>query len=63
MPADPVVCLTCRKRVCVARGVCERCYGRHRLAVRSGKTTWAELEAAGLVLPAQPRGKGLRKWM
>ena len=59
---DPVVCLTCRKRVCVTRGCCERCYGRHRRAVARGKKTWAELEAAGLTLPVQPPGKGWRKW-
>ena len=48
--------------VCVTRGCCERCYGRHRRAVARGKKTWAELEAAGLTLPVQPPGKGWRKW-
>jgi hypothetical protein len=57
----PVSCLTCRERVARTRGVCPRCYTRHKLAVARGETTWAALEAAGLVLPAQP-GRGWRDW-
>jgi hypothetical protein len=56
MPPGPVVCLTCRQRVAYQRGICELCRRRHSRAVRAGKTTWAELEAAGLALPAQRRG-------
>jgi hypothetical protein len=53
----PLSCLTCRQRVVDRRGCCPRCYQRHRLAVADGETTWQALEAAGLVLPPQPKGK------
>lgn len=33
------------------RGVCVKCYDHYRNLVRDGETTWADLEAAGLVLP------------
>jgi hypothetical protein len=49
--APPLGCLTCRQRVATSRGCCERCYGRHRLAVAQGRATWADLEARGLVAP------------
>ena len=62
MDANPVGCLTCHERVARLRGICTRCHTRHRKAVRVGNTTWAALEAAGLVLPAQPVGAGWRHW-
>lgn len=48
-------CLTCGKRVPMFRGMCRSCYNAARRDVRSGLTTWARLEAAGLALPAQTR--------
>jgi hypothetical protein len=62
MPADSIVCLTCRERAAATRGCCNRCYERHRSAVRAGKTTWAALEAEGLALPAVPRGRAWRRY-
>jgi hypothetical protein len=56
----PLSCLTCHERLAHIRGVCLRCYTRHRAAVRAGKTTWAELVAAGLALAAQPVGRAWR---
>jgi hypothetical protein len=53
----PLSCMTCRQRAACFRGVCPRCYRRYRHAVVGGKTTWQALEAAGLVLPPQPKGK------
>lgn len=35
------------------RGCCALCYGRHKTQVRRKKTTWAELEQAGKILPAK----------
>jgi len=35
------------------RGVCIRCYRSAERAVQKKKTTWEELEALGLVLPAR----------
>jgi hypothetical protein len=58
----PLSCLTCRERVAYRRGVCPRCYSRHKLAVAGGKATWAALEAAGLVLSAHQHGKVWRYW-
>jgi hypothetical protein len=60
MPSGPVSCLACRERVAHLRGVCARCYIRHKNAVAAGKTTWAALVAEGLVLPTQQRGRGWR---
>ena len=62
LDANPVGCLACQERVARTRGCCTRCYTRHQKAVAQGKTTWARLEAAGLVLPAQPVGRGWRHW-
>jgi hypothetical protein len=62
MPNTPLYCLTCRARLARSRGNCPRCYTRHKKAVARGKTTWAALEAAGLVLPARPQGEGWRHW-
>ena len=47
-------CLTCHQRPPVCRGCCPRCIKRHQTAVTKGETTWAELEAKGLALPAKP---------
>jgi hypothetical protein len=58
----PLSCLTCRKRVAHLRGVCARCYTRHKNAVAAGKTTWSALVAAGLVLPTQQTGRDWRDW-
>ena len=60
---NPVGCLACHERVARTRGCCTRCYTRHKKAVRVGETTWAALEAAGLVLPAQPVSSVWRHWM
>jgi len=62
LDANPLCCLACRERVAHLRGVCPRCYSRHKSAVAGGKTTWAALEAAGQVLPAQPPGKAWRNF-
>ena len=58
----PSSCLACRERVAHLRGVCPRCYTRHKNAVARGETTWAALVAAGRALPAQPAGRGWRHW-
>jgi hypothetical protein len=58
----PLCCLTCRERLAHARGACGRCHSRHKKAVARGQTTWADLEAAGLVRPAAPAGSGWRNW-
>ena len=56
----PLACLTCRERIGSRRGVCPRCLARHQTAIRQGKTTWAALEAAGKILPAQAVGHAWR---
>ena len=61
-PAAPAFCLTCHERATQMCGVCPGCYRRHRMVVADGKTTWAALEAAGQVLPAQPPGKAWRNF-
>jgi hypothetical protein len=43
----PHSCLSCRERLAHCRGLCERCYHRAGQAVRAGKPTGAQLEAAG----------------
>jgi hypothetical protein len=43
------------------RGLCNRCYTHCHKRVKSGETTWAELEAAGRALPALPQGKARRQ--
>jgi len=52
----PLSCLACRERLAHLRGVCPRCYTRHKNAVARGETTWAALVAAGAVLPARSAG-------
>jgi hypothetical protein len=59
--STPSPCLSCRQRFPRARGLCPTCYDRSGLAVRSGETSWARLEAAGLALPAAPAGSAWRK--
>jgi hypothetical protein len=61
MPTPPRPCLSCRERLPRSRGLCNRCHLRLGRAVRSGETTWARLEAAGLVLPAAPAGTAWRR--
>jgi hypothetical protein len=56
----PSSCLSCRERAAVCRGCCPTCYRRYRAAVGAGHTTWAALESAGQVLPAQKAGE---TWM
>ena len=59
--AAPASCLSCRKREAHTRGVCASCYRRLVKQVSEGKTTWAALEAAGLLAPVKPRLAGRRK--
>ena len=54
-------CLSCRKREAHTRGVCVSCYRRLVKQVGRGKTTWAALEAAGLLAPVKPRPASRRK--
>jgi hypothetical protein len=55
--ADPISCLTPNcGRIATQRGLCETCYARLKARVRAGQTTWADLEARGLALPARGRG-------
>jgi hypothetical protein len=56
------LCLSCRERVPVRRGLCFRCYDRLGRAVRSGATTWAALEEGGTALPAKSRRERMAKW-
>ena len=58
----PTPCLACRERLAYLRGVCPRCYSRHKNAVKAGQMTWAALVAAGLVLEPQPVGRVWRRW-
>ncbi len=59
-PPSLLTCLACRERPRRCRGLCERCHTRARKAVASGQTTWAQLQADGLALPAQQTGSGWR---
>jgi hypothetical protein len=58
---ESIGCLNCNKRIARLRGCCTTCYGRHRSAVRAGKTTWAKLEKRGLVEPAHRLGESWRR--
>jgi hypothetical protein len=62
MPADVIVCLTCRKHIAASRGNCGTCYRKYCLAVRAGQTTWAALEAEGKAVPAAPVGAAFRRY-
>jgi hypothetical protein len=46
----------------VSRGCCTRCLLRHRKAIDGGETTWAELEARGVVARAEPMGQAWRRF-
>jgi hypothetical protein len=61
-PAAPAICLSCRERPPIRRGLCFRCYDRLRRAVRSGMVTWAELEESGQALPARSRRERMAMW-
>jgi hypothetical protein len=56
------LCLTCGREyeqvVGSGRGCCAACYGCHKMRVRRGNTTWADLEAKRLVLPPAKQQKG-----
>jgi hypothetical protein len=54
-------CLECKARLAASRGLCQRCYSQAYQRVRSGKTTWSELEASGLALPLSPHGELRRR--
>ena len=56
MSGDSLACRGCGQAGNGCRGCCPRCYAGFRKRVKSGETTWAELEARGEVLPAQPQG-------
>ncbi len=53
-------CLGC-KRLAHSRGLCRVCYDRLRLVVKSGQTTWVQLEAEGKSRPPNPEGK--QRWV
>jgi hypothetical protein len=53
--ADCLQCPDDAKRFATKRGLCDKCYRRSRKAVLEGKTSWAALEQAGQVMPAQQR--------
>jgi hypothetical protein len=58
-----IACLTCRERVAFTRGCCLTCYSRHAKHVRGGKTTWAELERRGRVLPGKLGWRATSCWL
>lgn len=55
-------CKRCGKGLANRRGCCRVCYNRYAAMVGKGTTTWEELVAAGLVLPAAPHKLGLARW-
>lgn len=55
MATNEIGCLTCRKRIAQQRGCCVSCYQTHWLAVKRGRTTWADLEASGLTKPRESK--------
>ena len=61
-PAPPALCLSCRERPPIRRGLCFRCFYRLWRAVRGGKATWAELEERGQALPAKSRRARMAQW-
>ena len=61
-PAVPALCLSCRERAPIRRGLCFRCHDRLGRAVRGGKTTWAELEESRQALPAKSRRARMAQW-
>lgn len=56
-----VGCLRCNMDVAKVRGCCWRCYGRYQCQVRSGVTSWAELERLGRVYPPKPKKRPWEK--
>jgi hypothetical protein len=56
-------CRACGERTGRRRGLCLPCYDRVRRTVRTGETTWAELEATGRALPAKSRGEMMGDWL
>ena len=50
-------CLNCRNIFPAVRCLCRTCYAKFYKMVRGGKTTWAELEAAGKCRAADPPDK------
>src|SRR5262245_625865 len=57
MSTTDLGCLACppeQRRVAVRRGMCNPCYLRACRLVKAGRTTWAELEAAGKAQPLAP---------
>lgn len=58
MTESTPACLTCHQRQGHIRGLCDPCFVKHAKAIKSAKTTWAELEQRGL---AQPAGSSLQE--
>ena len=52
MADNSMICMGCRLHIANRRGLCDWCHRRTRRAIAQGKTTWAELERQGRVLPA-----------
>jgi hypothetical protein len=59
MPKDKLVCMTegCSNSA-RARGLCMKCYMAAHFRVKSGETSWSQLEALGMCKTAyaSPRG-------
>ena len=55
-------CLAACDRPAKVRGLCMRCYMLARRAAADGKTTMADLEAKGLILPANRSGRPSGAW-
>jgi hypothetical protein len=53
MPESPLSCLRCRERARHCRGLCVSCERWARQQIAEGKTTWEQLVARGLALPAR----------
>ncbi len=62
MLSATLACLSACGRMARCRGMCEGCYKRLRLAVATGETTWAQLEAEGRARAAQPAGSAWQRW-
>ena len=61
-PAVPALCLSCRERAPIRRGLCFRVFYGLWLAVRGGKATWAALEESGMALPTKSRRERMAQW-
>jgi hypothetical protein len=53
MSVGSMICMGCQLHIASRRGLCDWCHRRTRRDVSEGKTTWAELERQGRVLPAE----------